>query len=84
MPGRTIAVWQTKDRYLQLEAFPDANAIRGLLDTCFVALVMIESRRDLGDLIADEEGVNEGGTIKKTVLGAVGESIGGALANAFH
>ncbi|GJE96795.1 hypothetical protein PsYK624_130010 [Phanerochaete sordida] len=73
--SRTIAVWRTKDRYLQLEAFPDASLTPGLLDVCFIALTMIECRKDLGDAVVDAE-ESIGQVAKKSKL----ES----LANAFH
>ena len=50
-PDRTMVVWQTKDKYLQLEAYPHAALMPSFLDICFVALVIIESQRELGDSV---------------------------------
>ena len=55
VPGRIAAIWQVKDNYLQLEAFPDASLMMGLLDKCFVALIMIQCGRGLGDSVVEGE-----------------------------
>lgn len=77
--NRPVAVWQTKNRYLQLEAFPDASIAPGLLDACFIALTMLECRKDLGDHFEDESGMSPR-AMKRSVL----DAFGGALASAFH
>lgn len=78
--NRPVAVWQTKNRYLQLEAFPDASIAPGLLDACFIALTMLECRKDLGDHFEGENGAATPRAMKRSVL----DAFGGALASAFH
>lgn len=77
-----MVVWQTKDRYLQLEAFPDVSVTPGLLDTCFIALTMIECGKDLGDAAVEAGGETTGQVAKDVAVEVVGASIGGALVGA--